>query len=195
MPAGGQIGDGRRKTAGGYTRWRRLPLADGGVSTRMAPAGACSVSSRRGRVDFSDLLPAETAGADETLALGRQLAERLEAGDVVALSGDLGAGKTHLVKGAAEAFGVDPAEVTSPTFTIVQEHAEGDLLHLDLYRIESGDDASGLGLADLLDGDAVVFVEWPERAAAWLPAHTIWLRLTHLGADHRRIEVASGPAA
>ena len=134
------------------------------------------------------LLPAETASADDTLALGAALAEALGPGDVVALSGDLGAGKTHLVKGAALAFGVDPAEVTSPTFTLVQEHADGALLHLDLYRIESDDEAARLGLGELLDGDAVAFVEWPERARTWLPERTVWLRLTHLGGDRRRVE-------
>lgn len=141
-------------------------------------------------MDLTDLLPVETASAEETLALGRRLAEYLEPGDVVALSGDLGAGKTHLVKGIAGAFGVAPEAVTSPTFTIVQEHAEGALLHLDLYRIEGDDEAARLGLDELLDGDAVALVEWPERAARWLPSRTVWLRLTHLGGDRRRIDIA-----
>ncbi|MGB3543633.1 tRNA (adenosine(37)-N6)-threonylcarbamoyltransferase complex ATPase subunit type 1 TsaE [Rubrivirga sp.] len=137
---------------------------------------------------FSSLLPAETASASETLDLGRRLASVLEAGDVVALVGDLGAGKTHLAKGIAAALEVDPDTVTSPTFTIVQEHAEGDLLHLDLYRLE-GDEVGRLGLDEMLDGDAIAVVEWPERGAEWLPPRTIWLRLTHLGGDRRRIEV------
>ena len=138
--------------------------------------------------DLADLLPAETASAAETVALGRRLAERLAPGDVVALDGDLGAGKTHLAKGVAEGMGVDPDAVTSPTFTIVQEHADGALLHLDLYRIEGDDEAARLGLAEILDGDAVALVEWPARAAALLPARTVWLRLTHLGGDRRRVE-------
>ncbi len=137
--------------------------------------------------DLSDLLPAETASAAETLALGRRLAGRLAPGDVLALAGDLGAGKTHLAKGIAGGLGLDPAAVTSPTFALVQEHGDGALLHLDLYRIESGEDAARLGLGELLDGDAVALVEWPERAAEWLPARTVWLRLTHLGGDRRRI--------
>ena len=139
--------------------------------------------------DLSDLLPAETASPAETVALGREIAGRLGPGDVVALSGDLGAGKTHLAKGVAAGLGLDPAAVTSPTFAIVQEHDDGALLHLDLYRVESDDQAMRLGLADLLDGDAVAMVEWPERAADWLPARTVWLRLTHLGGDRRRVEV------
>ena len=141
---------------------------------------------------FDLLLPAQTASADETLALGRQLAERLEPGDVVALQGDLGAGKTHLAKGIAAGLGLDAAAVTSPTFTVVQEHGGGALLHLDLYRIESGGELDRLGLGEMLDGDAVALVEWPEHAGAWLPERTVWLRLTHLGGDRRRVEVAHG---
>ena len=140
--------------------------------------------------DLSDLLPAETASPAATVALGREIAGRLGSGDVVALSGDLGAGKTHLAKGVAAGLGLDPAAVTSPTFAIVQEHGDGALLHLDLYRVESDDEAARLGLADLLDGEAVALVEWPGRAAGWLPARTAWLRLTHLGGDRRRVEAA-----
>ena len=126
----------------------------------------------------------------ETLSLGRRLAEHLDPGDVLALQGDLGAGKTHLAKGIAAGLGVDPEAVTSPTFTIVQEHADGALLHLDLYRIESDEEVARLGLDELLDGDAVSVVEWPERGRVWLPARTVWLRLVHLGGDRRRVEVA-----
>lgn len=145
-------------------------------------------------MDLSDLLPAETASADETRDLGRQLAARLEPGDVVALSGDLGAGKTHLVQGAADGLGLDGRAVTSPTFALVQEHGEGALLHLDLYRIETDAEAAGLGLGELLDGDAIAFVEWPEQAAGWLPRRTLWLRLSHLGGDHRRVERIESPS-
>ena len=143
---------------------------------------------------FDALLPAETASARETLALGRRLAERLEPGDVVALQGDLGAGKTHLAKGIAAGLGLDPDAVTSPTFTVVQEHGDGALLHLDLYRIEAEAELDRLGLGELLDGDAVALVEWPERGGAWLPERTVWVRLTHLGGDRRRVEEASGGA-
>ena len=138
---------------------------------------------------LSDLLPAETASAAETLALGRRIAAALEPGDVLALSGDLGAGKTHLAKGVAAGLGVDPATVTSPTFALVQEHGDGALLHLDLYRIETEADAARLGLADLLDGDAVALVEWPERAADWLPARTVWVEIEHADGDRRRFRL------
>ena len=138
------------------------------------------------------VLPAETASVDETVDLGRRIAGALGPGDVVALAGDLGVGKTHLAKGVAAGLGVDPAAVTSPTFALVQEHGDGALLHLDLYRIESDDQAARLGLDELLDGDAVALVEWPERAPDWLPPRTIWLRLAHLGGDRRRVEQGRG---
>lgn len=147
---------------------------------------------RRYAVDpLADLLPAETRSPDETLALGERLAERLQPGDVVALYGDLGAGKTHLVKGIACGLGVDPAYVTSPTFTLVQEYAGRlPVLHLDLYRIERPAEFDRLGLDELFEGDGVCVVEWPERAEGRLPASAIRLRLTHFGGNRRRIERA-----
>ncbi len=136
----------------------------------------------------SDLLPTVTASPDETRALGRRLAGVLAPGDVVALHGGLGAGKTHLAKGIAEGLGVDPDDVTSPTFTLVHEHADGALLHLDLYRIETRGDAERLGLGELLSGDAIALVEWPDHAFGLLPPETLHLRLTPGDGDARRIE-------
>lgn len=138
---------------------------------------------------FDLLLPATTASPDATRALGRTLAVHLAPGDVLALHGGLGAGKTHLAKGIAEGLGLDPDDVTSPTFTIVHEHADGALLHLDLYRIETAADAARLGLGELLSGDAVAVVEWPEHAFGLLPPGTRHLRLTPLVGDDRRIEL------
>lgn len=142
----------------------------------------------------SPLLPATTDGPDATLLLGRRLADTWPAGTVVALTGDLGAGKTHLAKGVAQARGVDPSDVTSPTFTIVQEYEDAGLVHLDLYRMESGPEVDALGLDDLLDRFDLALVEWPDRAFGRLPADTVWLRLDHLGGDRRRISrvAASG---
>lgn len=138
----------------------------------------------------SDLLPAETDSPEATHALGRALAGRLRPGDVVALLGGLGAGKTHLAKGVAEGLGLDPGAVTSPTFTIVHEHDApgGPFLHLDLYRIETAAEAARLGLGELLSGEAVALVEWPENAHGLLPPDALWLRLTPLGGDRRRVE-------
>jgi tRNA threonylcarbamoyladenosine biosynthesis protein TsaE len=141
-------------------------------------------------VSLDDLLPTETSSADDTIALGERFADILQSGDIVALYGDLGAGKTHLVKGIACGLGLDPASVSSPTFTLINEY-DGTLplYHLDLYRIESLDEAERLGLDDYLHGKGLCVIEWPERIESLLPSHTIRLGLTHLGSDQRRIEI------
>jgi tRNA threonylcarbamoyladenosine biosynthesis protein TsaE len=132
---------------------------------------------------------AETDGPAATEAVGAELARRLVPGDVVLVSGELGAGKTTFVRGAVRALGVREP-VTSPTFTLAARY-EGDVpvVHLDLYRLEgvAGEDP-GL-LAGELDPDAVAFVEWPERGEGALPAATVRVRLEHLGGDRRRIAV------
>lgn len=135
------------------------------------------------------LLPADTDSPEATLALGRALAGALPPGTVVALHGDLGAGKTHLVKGLAEAFGGDARDVTSPTFTLVHEYDTAPpLVHLDLYRVETAREVDGLGLDELFAPDTVAVVEWPEHAHGRLPADTVHLRMTHAGGDRRRVE-------
>jgi tRNA threonylcarbamoyladenosine biosynthesis protein TsaE len=108
--------------------------------------------------------------AAETRALGARLAAVLRPGDVVVLSGDLGAGKTVLAKGIADGLGVTEP-VVSPTFTIVREY-EGDvpLLHLDVYRLDHLQEVIDLGLDELLDGHAVTVVEWGEAVSALLPS-------------------------
>jgi tRNA threonylcarbamoyladenosine biosynthesis protein TsaE len=140
---------------------------------------------------IADLLPTETASPDETIALGRRLAAALQPGDVVALYGDLGAGKTHLVKGICAGLGVAPAAVTSPTFTLVNEY-RGDLpvFHFDAYRVERPDEFFDLGYEDYFFGDGVSLVEWPERVEGLIPPEAIRLRLAHGGGDVRRVEVA-----
>ena len=135
------------------------------------------------------LLPAETAGPAATLDVGERLAAALQPGDVVALHGDLGAGKTHLTKGLARGLGIEPDDVTSPTFTLVQEHVGWlPLYHVDLYRIERPEELATLGLDEILEADGICVIEWPERAAGLLPPHTLHLRLTALDGDRRRIE-------
>jgi tRNA threonylcarbamoyladenosine biosynthesis protein TsaE len=110
-----------------------------------------------------------TRSPEETLVVGSALAPSLVPGDVVSLSGDLGAGKTVLVRGVATALGVD-ARVTSPTFTIVH-HLAGRLpiVHVDVYRLSSFQEVLDLGFEELLDPEAVLFVEWGEAVAPLLP--------------------------
>jgi len=141
------------------------------------------------------LLPAETASPEETIALGEALAGRLAPGDVVALYGDLGAGKTHLVRGIASGLGLDPAEVTSPTFVLIHEYpTDPPLYHFDAYRIARPSEFIGIGFDEYSGGDGVCVIEWPERIEALLPPRTIRLRLTAPAAAVRRFErVGDGP--
>ena len=134
------------------------------------------------------LLPARTASPQETLALGERLAAHLRSGDVLALYGDLGAGKTHLVKGIARGLGADPEDVSSPTFTLINEYAtDPQLHHLDVYRIERLHELDEIGVEELLHGDDICVVEWPERMEPMLPPRTLRVRLLHLEGDGRLI--------
>ncbi|MEJ7891225.1 MAG: tRNA (adenosine(37)-N6)-threonylcarbamoyltransferase complex ATPase subunit type 1 TsaE [Solirubrobacteraceae bacterium] len=130
----------------------------------------------------------ESAAATE--AAGARLAAELAPGDVVLVSGDLGAGKTTFVRGALRALGVTE-RVTSPTFVVghLYEPPEGRVAHLDLYRL-GGLDAEDPGLLDPFFGpDTITFVEWPERAAdAWPGARTV--ALAHAGGDSRTVAIA-----
>ena len=129
--------------------------------------------------------------ADETTtrAIGAALAGLLDPGDVVGLAGDLGAGKTRLVQGAADALGVD-GPVLSPTFMLVREY-DGDppIHHVDAYRLSGPLELEDLGLEDVLSADAVVFVEWADRVAAALPESWLELVLHIRDDDDREIEV------
>src|SRR5215213_8401513 len=129
--------------------------------------------------------------ADETTtrAVGAALAVLLDPGDVVGLAGDLGAGKTRLVQGAADALGVR-GPVLSPTFMLVREY-DGDppMHHVDAYRLSGPLELEDLGLEDVLSADAVVFVEWADRVAAALPESWLELILSLGNDDDREIEV------
>jgi len=137
----------------------------------------------------------ETYSAPETEAFGAELAGMLRAGDLVLLSGDLGAGKTTLARGIARALGVG-GPVTSPTFTIGQRYrgARGLVSHLDMYRLAGIEDEEEGLLADYLDGESIVLVEWPAVALGGLPEPTLAVTISHLDGDRRRIELRSGTA-
>ncbi len=138
-----------------------------------------------------------TSSPDETEIFGRRLGALLEPGDVVCLSGPLGAGKTCLARGILAGTGAT-GPVSSPTFVIVHEHpGRVPAYHIDAYRLECGDDAAALGLEEYLPGEGVAVVEWPENIPDFIPPDALWVRLDRLpgvGADDRDLEVsASGP--
>ncbi len=135
-----------------------------------------------------------TASAKETEAVAARLAERLEPGDVVTVSGELGSGKTTFVRGACRGLGIT-APVTSPTFTIGHRYrGRLDVSHVDLYRF------SGLSPAEWGDlepyfEDAIVFVEWPEAGLGALPPARVVVRLEHVSVERRRIHLAAAESA
>jgi tRNA threonylcarbamoyladenosine biosynthesis protein TsaE len=131
-----------------------------------------------------------TTGEDETAAAGERLGRTLAAGAVVLLYGELGAGKTAFVRGLAQGLGADPADVSSPTFTLVQEyHGRPTLFHVDLYRLEERE-VDDLGLEELVLGDGVVAIEWAER---WRgrPDDVIEVRIEDAGDEKRRISITT----
>ena len=129
-----------------------------------------------------------SSAPDETVAAGRALAARLPPGSTVALNGDLGAGKTHFVRGLVAGWG-GAEEATSPTFTLVHEYAtpRGPVFHLDLYRAKSEEEIWSAAHDELEGAEGVVVVEWADRFPALVPADAIRVTIEHDGEGRRRI--------
>ncbi|MBD3866881.1 MAG: tRNA (adenosine(37)-N6)-threonylcarbamoyltransferase complex ATPase subunit type 1 TsaE [Acidobacteria bacterium] len=131
----------------------------------------------------------------ETYELGMRLAGTLKGGELVVLEGDLGLGKTVFARGIAASLGVVPEDVTSPSFTLVQEYSGGRLpmFHVDLYRLnDEPQEIESLGLDDLLDSGGVVVVEWGEKLPAHVREHAIAIRFHDMGEGSRKIEIDAG---
>jgi tRNA threonylcarbamoyladenosine biosynthesis protein TsaE len=128
-----------------------------------------------------------STSAAETIAFGRKRAAQLRAGDVLALAGDLGAGKTQFVKGLVAGLG-SAAAVTSPTFTLLHEYSDGRLpvYHFDFYRIEDANAAVALGIDDYFFGDGVSVVEWADRFRDLIPASANWI-VFETESENRRV--------
>jgi tRNA threonylcarbamoyladenosine biosynthesis protein TsaE len=129
---------------------------------------------------------------DETAALGREIAADLSVGDVLLLYGDLGAGKTAFVRGLAEGLGVSRDDVSSPTFTLIQEYRGGrlTLYHVDLYRIEDRREFDELGLDEIAE-QGILAIEWAEKMPGRLtPSRYTSVHIEHAGESARRISVA-----
>ena len=133
-----------------------------------------------------------TATPEETEALGRRLGGLLRAGDVVALSGDLGAGKTVLTRGIAAGAGAG-GHVVSPTFTFLREyHGAVTVYHVDLYRLDRPQQLEDLGLDEILDGTGIVVLEWAEKARPLLPPEHLWITIRFMNGEDTR-ELAFSP--
>lgn len=132
------------------------------------------------RVDQAGTVRRVSRSARETFALGERLGRKLRPGDVVALVGELGAGKTQLVRGACRGAGVPDAEVASPSFAIVASyHGRIPVHHADLYRVADFDELYATGLGDLVAGDGATLVEWADRIPGALPAERLEVHLAH----------------
>jgi tRNA threonylcarbamoyladenosine biosynthesis protein TsaE len=127
---------------------------------------------------------------DRTVALARRLAGSLSVGDVVALVGELGAGKTQFVRGLVEGLGGDGRAVSSPTFVLMQEYdTTPPLIHIDAYRLNDLAEVRELGWTEPLIGESITVIEWADRIQPELPDGRITIRLDHVGPTQRRITV------
>ena len=134
-----------------------------------------------------------TESEEETIALGEKLAAELPRKAVVLLIGNLGAGKTTIAKGIVKGLGAaQPAEVSSPTFTLVHEYSPA-VYHIDLYRLDTPAQVATLGLEEIFDRKAVILIEWGEKFPALMPPNCIEIRLRATGENSREVEVAVVP--
>jgi tRNA threonylcarbamoyladenosine biosynthesis protein TsaE len=135
-----------------------------------------------------------TRSPEETVALGRKLAAELKPPKLVVLTGDLGAGKTTLIKGIAEGFDAAKQEdVTSPTFTLIHEYRgkDADVFHIDLYRVDTARELQTLGIDDLMDERSVILMEWGEKFARFQSERDVEIRIERLGESDRKVVVSS----
>lgn len=140
-----------------------------------------------------NLIELVSRSPQQTQGLGEWLGKHLPRGSVVLLSGNLGAGKTHLAQGIARGTGV-AGYVTSPTFTLINEYRSGriPLYHIDLYRLRNAAEAASLGLDDYLYSDGISIVEWPEQAPDFMPHDALQIQIAHTGVpDMRAIQISS----
>lgn len=135
-----------------------------------------------------------TTSAEETIELGKKIGSLLKKGDIIAMQGTLAAGKTTITKGIAHSLGVKD-EITSPTFCLISEY-EGKmpLYHMDVYRLEGGEDFINLGVEDLMYGNGVSLIEWSEKVMDELPKKTIILKIEPIeGTTERNITLENWP--
>jgi len=134
------------------------------------------------------IIVSRTAG--QTRGVGRLLGRSLEAGSVVALSGELGTGKTEFIKGLARGLGVKRGHVSSPSFVLINEYpGRIPLYHIDLYRLSEGKDLEQIGLEEYFYGNGVTAIEWAEKAASLIPHRHFWIDIRWTGPTRRQLIV------
>jgi len=129
--------------------------------------------------------------ASETIRFGKQIGRLLQRGDVVALVGELGTGKTQFIKGLASGVGVkNPRYISSPSFTLIKEY-QGRIpfYHIDLFRLKTEEEAEELGLEEYYHGDGVSAIEWADKIPSLLPKELLWAQIAYTGLHTRSIEL------
>ncbi len=166
-------------------------MVDTRRQSKAASAGAAPPKPRAAAAERT----AFTLSEAETFEMGRAVARGLRGGELVLLEGDLGLGKTVFARGIAAGLGIPPEDVSSPSFTLVQEYPGGRLpmFHVDLYRLDDPEEIGTLGLEEILGAGGVVVVEWGEKLPPYLRREAIAVRFHDVGEGSRRIEVLLEP--
>ncbi len=137
------------------------------------------------------MLLIQSQNPEQTLAIGKAVGEVLRPGDFINLNGTLGAGKTLLVKGIAEGQGIDPEDVTSPTFALINEyHGRYSLYHFDIYRLDRPEELEDIGYEDYFFGTGICLVEWGDQFSEYLPDDRLDVTLEQTGTTARKITLA-----
>jgi tRNA threonylcarbamoyladenosine biosynthesis protein TsaE len=133
----------------------------------------------------------QARSTSETIQLGKQIGGHLQSGDVVALAGELGTGKTHFIKGLAEGVGVGKSDyISSPSFTLINEYTGGiPFYHIDLFRLKSEKEAEELGLEEYFQGGGITAIEWADKIPSLLPEEMLWIHITYTGKNTRSLEI------
>jgi len=134
----------------------------------------------------------QTRSASETIRIGKRIGSHLRAGDVVALVGELGAGKTQFIKGLATGAGIGkPTYISSPSFTLINEYpGKVPFYHIDLFRLKSQKEAEGLGLEDYLQGRGITAIEWADKIPSFLPDEMLSIHIVYTGKNRRSVEIS-----
>lgn len=139
---------------------------------------------------MKEVLNFESKNIEDTLKLGKQLGNLAETGQIILLSGELGSGKTIVVKGIAEALNINKKSITSPTYTIINEYkGKLPLYHMDLYRLEFEEELIEIGFEEYLYREGIIAIEWPEIALALLPADYLYIKLEIVNSQARNIKI------
>ena len=134
----------------------------------------------------------QTKSTSETIRIGKSIGSLLQPGDVVALVGELGAGKTQFIKGLATGVGVGkPTYISSPSFTLINEYpGKVPFYHIDLFRLRSEKEAEELGLEEYFRGEGITAIEWADKIPSLLPKEVLWIHIHYTGKDTRSLEIA-----